>query len=87
TPFIIEFSLVYDSILFGKIRSRNDPERQNSLFFAATVYPSQICGSVPLYGLYQSVATIHFYTINETTYDAMLAVTGGWADQGIAGYV
>ncbi|KAJ7713290.1 hypothetical protein B0H16DRAFT_1621567 [Mycena metata] len=54
---------------------------------AAYIYPSQICGSVPLYGLYQSVDTIHFYTINETTYDAMLAGTGGWADEGIAGYV
>ncbi|KAJ7016897.1 hypothetical protein C8F04DRAFT_1201345 [Mycena alexandri] len=54
---------------------------------AAYIYTSQICGGVPLYSLYQSVDTIHFYTINATTYDAMLAGTGGWADLGIAGYV
>ncbi|KAJ7712837.1 hypothetical protein B0H16DRAFT_1479073 [Mycena metata] len=37
TPFIIELSVVYDSISFGKIRSRNDLERQNSFLVAATV--------------------------------------------------
>ncbi|KAJ7725560.1 hypothetical protein B0H16DRAFT_1781889 [Mycena metata] len=53
----------------------------------AYIYTSQICGSVPLYSLFQSIDTIHFYTINATTCDAMLAGTGGWADLGIAGYV
>jgi hypothetical protein len=37
-PFISKFSVVYGSILFGTIWLRNEPKRQNSLFFAATVY-------------------------------------------------
>ncbi|KAJ7918206.1 hypothetical protein B0H13DRAFT_2321686 [Mycena leptocephala] len=50
------------------------------------IYPSQICGSIPFYRMYSSATAAHFYTINETDRDARLA-SGGWADEGIAGYV
>ncbi|KAJ7922445.1 hypothetical protein B0H13DRAFT_2317487 [Mycena leptocephala] len=53
---------------------------------AGYIYPSQICGSVPFYGLYSTAATEHFYTINEPDYNAKLA-SGAWTDEGIAGYV
>ncbi|KAJ7722343.1 hypothetical protein B0H16DRAFT_1789766 [Mycena metata] len=53
---------------------------------SAYIYPSQICGSVPFYRIYNSAATEHFYTINETQRDSRLG-SGGWADEGIAGYV
>ncbi|KAJ7626839.1 hypothetical protein FB45DRAFT_55530 [Roridomyces roridus] len=52
----------------------------------AYIYPTQICGSVPYYVVYNSAQTEHFYTANQTQYQNFLA-TAGWADQGIVGYV
>jgi hypothetical protein len=52
----------------------------------AHIYPSQICGSVPFYRIYSPTATAHYYTINGTERDALLAA-GGWEDEGITGYV
>ncbi|KAJ6524800.1 hypothetical protein B0H19DRAFT_1085183 [Mycena capillaripes] len=49
----------------------------------AYIYPSQI---VPFYRIHSPIATAHYYTINETERDALLAA-GGWEDEGITGYV
>jgi hypothetical protein len=38
----MKFSVVHGSILFGMIWWRNEPKRQNSLFFAATVHPNTL---------------------------------------------
>ncbi|KAJ7890077.1 hypothetical protein B0H14DRAFT_2497364 [Mycena olivaceomarginata] len=48
---------------------------------AAFVYTTQICGSVPLFRLYNVAGTDHFYTKRA----AFLA--SGLIDQGIAAYV
>ena len=53
---------------------------------AAYVYPEQVCGSIPLYGLFNSNITDHFYTTNETEREDAIANLG-YADQGIACYV
>ncbi|KAJ6458261.1 hypothetical protein C8R45DRAFT_913332 [Mycena sanguinolenta] len=52
----------------------------------AYIYPTQICGSVPYYRLYDSAATEHFYTVSEADQQSHLAA-GGWSDEGIVGYV
>ncbi|PPQ70510.1 hypothetical protein CVT25_007660 [Psilocybe cyanescens] len=51
----------------------------------AYVYPSQVCDSVPLFVLFLSSATDHYYTIDTT--ERQNLITLGWADQGIAAYV
>ncbi|KAJ7802557.1 hypothetical protein B0H14DRAFT_2385378 [Mycena olivaceomarginata] len=50
------------------------------------IYPTQICGSIPFFRLYESALTEHFYTTNAVIQASMLA-SGGWADEGVAGYV
>ncbi|KAJ7741638.1 hypothetical protein B0H16DRAFT_1464357 [Mycena metata] len=50
------------------------------------IYPTQICGSIPFFRLYDSALTEHFYTTNAAVQASMLA-SGGWADEGVAGYV
>ncbi|KAJ7629121.1 hypothetical protein FB45DRAFT_920020 [Roridomyces roridus] len=52
----------------------------------AYVYPTQICGSVPWYAVYNAAATEHFFTTDEATRASFLA-TAGWSDQGIVAYV
>jgi hypothetical protein len=52
----------------------------------AYVYPSQICGSIPFYRLYNSGATEHFMTTSADVRASLLA-SSAWADQGIVGYV
>ncbi|KAJ7788626.1 hypothetical protein B0H14DRAFT_3892320 [Mycena olivaceomarginata] len=85
-----------DGYVFGGVAARVflTPEFSLSLStggyidegISAYIYPSQICGSVPFYRVYNSAATEHFYTINETERDSLLG-SSGWADEGIAGYV
>jgi len=43
------------------------------------------CGAVPLYRLRLAANNWHFYTVSLPERDS--AVAGGWADEGIAGYV
>ncbi|KAJ7775958.1 hypothetical protein DFH07DRAFT_936936 [Mycena maculata] len=49
------------------------------------IYPTQLCGSVPLYRPYSAGGTDHFYTINATEMNG--AETSRWAYELIAGYV
>ncbi|KIJ33452.1 hypothetical protein M422DRAFT_264556 [Sphaerobolus stellatus SS14] len=48
------------------------------------VYPTQICGSVPLYAA--AGPSDHWYTTNLIEHDELLGVSG-WTDDGIAAYV
>ncbi|KAJ7642062.1 hypothetical protein FB45DRAFT_365074 [Roridomyces roridus] len=52
----------------------------------AYVYPTQICGSVPWYAVYNAASTEHFLTTDVATRDSFLA-QAGWTDQGIVAYV
>ena len=50
------------------------------------VYPTQICGSVPLYHLYNPQVVDHFYTIDEAEKQDVI-LWGNYTDQGILAYV
>ena len=52
----------------------------------AYIYASQICGSIPLYRMYQPTIVDHFYTVNETEKLDFLD-NRGYVDEGITGYV
>ncbi|KAJ7705729.1 hypothetical protein B0H14DRAFT_2483943, partial [Mycena olivaceomarginata] len=41
------------------------------------IYPTQICGSIPYYRLYNSTATEHFYTVSEAERESLLAREDG----------
>ncbi|KAJ6450177.1 hypothetical protein C8R45DRAFT_849202, partial [Mycena sanguinolenta] len=57
-----------------------------TLFTAGYIYPSQICGSVPLYRLHFIAANSDYiYTTSVT--DRENAITSGFTYEGIAGYV
>ncbi|KAF8997693.1 hypothetical protein BDQ17DRAFT_1428823 [Cyathus striatus] len=49
------------------------------------VYPTQICGSVPLYAMYKDSQTDHYYSIDPT--DPARMVQYGYQSQGIVAYV
>ncbi|KAF8153954.1 hypothetical protein B0H34DRAFT_71826 [Crassisporium funariophilum] len=49
------------------------------------VYPTQICGSVPLYVVAQPAYSDHWYTTAVRERDDL--VSSGWVDQGISAYV
>ncbi|KAF7351613.1 hypothetical protein MSAN_01593800 [Mycena sanguinolenta] len=50
------------------------------------IYPSAICGSIPMYRLYKSAQTLNFLTTSES--ERLSAISsGGFSDLGIAGYV
>ncbi|KAJ7616612.1 hypothetical protein FB45DRAFT_716372, partial [Roridomyces roridus] len=49
------------------------------------IYPDQLCGSVPLYRMYNNGASDHFYTIDAAERDD--AAAHGWSFEWIAGYV
>lgn len=53
---------------------------------AAYVYATQICGSVPLYRLYQPVCVDHFYTI-DTAEVRTASMTENYVEEGIQCYV
>ncbi|KAJ7624391.1 hypothetical protein FB45DRAFT_923297 [Roridomyces roridus] len=50
------------------------------------IYPTQVCGSVPVYRLYSSSGTDNFYTTSESERLDFIA-NEGYADVGITGYV
>ncbi|KAJ7609512.1 hypothetical protein FB45DRAFT_944613 [Roridomyces roridus] len=49
------------------------------------IYPDQLCGSVPLFRMYNNGASDHFYTIDAAERDD--AAAHGWSFEWIAGYV
>ncbi|KAJ6450159.1 hypothetical protein C8R45DRAFT_916974 [Mycena sanguinolenta] len=49
------------------------------------VYPTQICGSVPFYHLYNSAKQANFYTVSTSEMQTFIA--NGYSNAGIAGYV
>lgn len=51
----------------------------------AYVYPTQVCGSVPLYQLGFSAKTDHWYTTDASERDALVGF--GWTNQGVIAYV
>ncbi|KAJ7685934.1 hypothetical protein B0H17DRAFT_898997, partial [Mycena rosella] len=53
--------------------------------FHMYIYPTQTCGSVPLYRSHSTLGTDHFYTIDATERDD--SANTGWVYQEIAGYV
>ncbi|KAF8805018.1 hypothetical protein BYT27DRAFT_7258607 [Phlegmacium glaucopus] len=52
----------------------------------AYVYPTQICGSVPLYAASLAIGD-HWYTTNLADRDALVSLGSGWTNAGIAAYV
>lgn len=50
------------------------------------MYSSQICGSIPLFRMYSNDMKDHFYTADAGERDRTIA-DGGYADEGILGYV
>lgn len=54
-------------------------------FVLGYAYPSQICDSVPLFVVYDSTTTDHYFTIDPREKQGFLAV--GYVDQGIVAYV
>ncbi|KAF8904673.1 hypothetical protein CPB84DRAFT_1643691, partial [Gymnopilus junonius] len=50
------------------------------------VYETQICGSVPLLGVWNKAVGDHYYTTQVGEHRELIA-TSGWTDAGIAGYV
>ena len=52
---------------------------------AGYIYPNTDCGGLPLYRSYNAQGVDHFYTMSATEWDN--AVSGGWAEEGIAGYM
>ncbi|PPQ93371.1 hypothetical protein CVT25_013910 [Psilocybe cyanescens] len=52
----------------------------------AYVYLTQVCGSVPLLGLWDKTNGDHFYTTSQPEHTTFLN-RGPWVDTGIAGYV
>jgi hypothetical protein len=86
---IVDFALAVDDLYTVSTADRDSVVASGFYTFvdiASYVYPSQICGSVPFYRLWQASAVRHFYTTSLEKRDAMLA-TGSWADEGIEGYV
>lgn len=49
------------------------------------IYPSQVCGSIPLYRTYDASGTDHFYTQSQSEYQGVIAE--GFLDEGIVGYI
>lgn len=49
------------------------------------VYGEQVCGSVPLYRVYNAEDTYRLYTTSEEEYE--VSVASGMQDQGVTGYV
>lgn len=49
------------------------------------VYPTQICGSVPLYGAAFSATGTHWYTTNLNDHNSLVSL--GWVDAGVTAYV
>lgn len=49
------------------------------------VYPSQVCGSVPLLSAVQAAHTDHYFTTNPFEHSGLLAL--GWTDGGVVAYV
>ncbi|PPR06734.1 hypothetical protein CVT26_001339 [Gymnopilus dilepis] len=52
----------------------------------AYAYPTQICGSVPLFGLSKASTTDHWYTTDEVERNVLIN-SFGWADLGIVAFV
>jgi hypothetical protein len=48
--------------------------------------PTELCDSVPLYGLFHAATNNHFYTLNATERDSARDNLG-YTDEGIAGWV
>ncbi|KIJ56174.1 hypothetical protein M422DRAFT_86625, partial [Sphaerobolus stellatus SS14] len=53
---------------------------------AAFVYPTQICGAVPYYALFNATIGNHFYTVDANERSELIN-QGGYQDQGIVAYV
>jgi len=66
--------------------SNNTPPDYAYEQVACYVYPSPICGSVPLYELYAVAASDTAYTVNETERNGWKTF-GGYVDKPIAAYV
>ncbi len=52
----------------------------------AWVFPTQVCGSVPLYRLVNAPIEDNFYTTNDAERKNVIA-NNGYVDESVAGYV
>ncbi|PPQ95902.1 hypothetical protein CVT26_015588 [Gymnopilus dilepis] len=50
------------------------------------VYPTQICGSVPLLGVYNAATGVHYYTTNAAVHTQFMGITG-WVDASPGAFV
>jgi hypothetical protein len=51
----------------------------------AYIYPTEVCGSVPLYRLHSDTKTDNIYTTSKS--ERVDLITEGYTDMGVAGYV
>ncbi|KAF7374141.1 hypothetical protein MSAN_00295500 [Mycena sanguinolenta] len=92
----VPFYCLHSAAQTAYFYTTNETEREAALatgfvdyMIAGYIYPSQICGSVPLYRLHLLAANLansdYMYTTSET--DRENAITLGFTYEGIAGYV
>jgi hypothetical protein len=56
----------------------------NTMEIVSYVYSTQVCGSVPIYSVFQETVGDHWYTTSEGGYQQLMQT--GWADAGIPFY-
>ncbi|EIM79479.1 uncharacterized protein STEHIDRAFT_69486 [Stereum hirsutum FP-91666 SS1] len=83
----------YSTTAFDHFYTTSESEWNNAIVnlgynregIAGYVYADQVCDSIPLFRTYGAAGTDYFYTANEQEYDGV--VEGGFADEGIVGYI
>ncbi|KAJ7206273.1 hypothetical protein GGX14DRAFT_457505 [Mycena pura] len=87
--YFLSSSALHDNFLTVNAIERDTAIAQGYLLrpeFQTFIYATQVCGSVPFYHVFNSAKTNNFYTISESERDSAIS-SGGYTDQGIAGYV
>ncbi|KAF5315462.1 hypothetical protein D9619_007592 [Psilocybe cf. subviscida] len=59
----------------------------NDIVIIAWVFPTQVCGSVPLFGAVYPSKTDHIYTTDEDQHAGLISPAWGWSESGVIAYV
>ncbi|KAF8195239.1 hypothetical protein K438DRAFT_2017237 [Mycena galopus ATCC 62051] len=91
----VPFYRVFNEVAWDNLYTANTTELDNALkagYVTPTdgdsvtyIYPTQICGSVPFYRLFNSAIVDNFYTTSES--ERLQFLAEGYVDVEIAGYV